>query len=311
MKNELLLLASPPEFLLGPLSQGYVCHPAWTAENLAQALEQASGRIRGIVMAGGTVVPPALLEKLPALEILAVNGVGYDGVPLEVCRARGLRVTNTPDVLTDDVADIALSLVLMTSRGLVRANRDLHAGRWADGFGRLTHAVGGKKAGIVGLGRIGKAIARRLEACGMEIGYQGRTRQEVAFQFFDSLPALAEWSDFLVIACPGGAATRHLIDASILAALGTKGTLINISRGSVVDEEALISALENGVIAGAGLDVYEHEPHVPEALLKRDEVVLLPHVGSATRETRGAMAQLVIDNLAAHFAGRPLLTPVL
>lgn len=310
MKNELLLLASPPDFLLGPLREGYVCHPAWTAENLAQALEQASGHIRGIVMAGGTVVPPALLEKLPSLEILAVNGVGYDGVPLEVCRARGLRVTNTPDVLTDDVADIALSLVLMTSRALVRANRDLHAGRWADGFGRLTHAVGGKKAGIVGLGRIGKAIARRLEACGMEIGYHGRSRQEVPFQFFDSLSGLAEWTDFLVLACPGGAGTRHLINAAILSALGRKGTLINISRGSVVDEQALIAALENGVIAGAGLDVYEHEPQVPEALLKRDDVVLLPHVGSATRETRGAMAQLVIDNLAAHFAGRPLLTPV-
>lgn len=310
MSTALLVLAQPPDFLLAPLQETFVCHVGWTADKLEQALEQHGGTIRGIVMAGGTVVPPSLLERLPALEIISVNGVGYDGVPLALCRERGVKVTNTPDVLTEDVADIALALVLMTFRGLVRANRALHEDRWADGFGTLTRALAGKRAGIVGLGRIGKAIARRLEACGMEVAYHGRTRQEVELRWFESLSALATWADSLIIACPGGPATRHLINGEVLTALGASGILINVSRGSVVDEAALIQALESGHIAGAGLDVYENEPHVPESLRSRDDVVLLPHVGSATRETRGAMAQLVLDNLRAHFSGQPLLTEV-
>jgi len=310
MSQSLLLLAPPPDFLLGPLRDRYECLSGWTAEMLEDALKDHAGSIRGIVMAGGTVVPPDLLARLSALEIIAVNGVGYDGVPLPLCIERGVKVTNTPDVLTEDVADIALALVLMTFRGLVKANRALHADRWAEGFGTLTRAVGGKRAGIVGLGRIGKAIARRLQACGMEVAYHGRTRQEVDLGWFDSLSALAAWSDSLIVCCPGGPATRHLIHADILTALGTQGILINVSRGSVVNEQALIRALEQGVIAGAGLDVFENEPHVPEALRQQANVVLLPHVGSATRETRGAMAQLVLDNLAAHFSGRPLLTEV-
>lgn len=261
-------------------------------------------------MTGGTVVQPELLDRLPALEIIAINGVGYDGVPLPLCRERGVKVTNTPDVLTEDVADIALALVLMTFRGLVNANRALHVDRWAEGSNTLTRAVGGKRAGIVGLGRIGKAVARRLQACGMEVAYHGRTRQEVDLSWFESLSSLAAWSDALMICCPGGADTRHLVGADVLSALGEKGILVNVARGSVVDEQALILALERGIIAGAGLDVFENEPHVPDALKLMSNVVLLPHVGSATRETRGAMAQLVLDNLAAHFSGRPLLTEV-
>lgn len=310
-KVDVLVLAPLPEFLMKPLNEAYRVHMGRNAEELEASLEKAGPSVRAIVMAGGTVVPESLLSRLPSLEIMSVNGVGYDGVPLNACKARGVRVTNTPDVLTDDVADIALALVLMTSRSLIRANRDLHANRWAEGTSRLTQKVGGKKAGIVGLGRIGKAIARRLQACGMEVAYTGRSRQaEAGLEYFPELFALAAWSDFLIVACPGGPATRHLINADVLEKLGSGGILINVSRGSVVDEQALIDSLEAGTVAGAGLDVFEHEPAVPEALSSRDDVVLLPHVGSATRETRGAMGQLVLDNLEAHFTGRPLLTPV-
>jgi hydroxypyruvate reductase len=310
MHPTLLLLAPVSEFLIRALEESFTCRPGWTSDQLEHTLKEHAADIRGIVMGGGTVVSLELLDRLPALEILAVNGVGYDGVPLAACRQRGLKVTNTPGVLTEDVADIALALVLMTFRGLIRANRALHAGRWADGFGTLTRALAGKRVGILGLGHIGKAIARRLVACGMEVGYHGRSRQQVEWTWFDSLSALAHWSDSLIVACPGGPMTQHLVNEHILRCLGPTGVLINIARGSVVDEAALIRMLEQGCIAGAGLDVYEDEPTVPEPLLKREDVVLLPHVGSATRETREAMARLVADNLHAHFDGQPLLTPV-
>jgi lactate dehydrogenase-like 2-hydroxyacid dehydrogenase len=258
------------------------------------------------------VYEESVLERLPALEIIAVHGVGYNGVPLDYCRKRGLRVTNTPDVLTEDVADIALALVLMTSRGLVAANRFLHAGEWRHGQFKLTMKPDGKRAGIFGLGRIGKAIAWRLAQLEMEIGYHGRTLQEdVPFDYFEELTELAEWCDFLIVACPGGPATQHAVNAEVLAALGPKGTLINVARGTVVDEPALVQALEGGVIRGAGLDVFENEPDVPSPLLSMENVVLLPHVGSGTVETRRAMADLLIRNLEAHFAGGPLPSAVL
>jgi len=237
--------------------------------------------------------------------------VGYDGVPIPWCKERGIRVTNTPDVLTDDVADIAVALVLMTSRCLVESNRHLHEGKWLKGAFPLAHALRGKVAGILGLGRIGKAIAQRLEAHGMKIAYHGRKPQNVPWSYFDDLKALAAESDFLIVACPGGPETLKIVNAEVLSALGPEGTLINIARGSVVDESALIAALETGGIRTAGLDVFEDEPRVPAALMSCERAVLLPHVGSATHETRRAMASLVLDNLAAHFAGRELVTPVI
>jgi lactate dehydrogenase-like 2-hydroxyacid dehydrogenase len=311
MPADILLIAPLPDFITAPLAQLYTVHDYHHAADKAGMLAEVGSRITGIVCAGGSVVGAALADQLPSLQIIAANGVGYDGIALDYCRARGIAVTNTPDVLTDDVADIALALVLMTSRGLVAANRALHADDWGKGANTLTTKVAGRRAGIVGLGRIGKAIAARLTVCGMEIGYHGRAVQsEVPYAFFAELLELARWCDCLVVACPGGAATRHLINAEVLAALGTAGTLINIARGSIVDEVALIEALEQGVIKTAGLDVFEHEPAVPARLLAMPQVVLLPHIGSATRETRGAMGQLVLDNLAAHYAGRALLTRV-
>ena len=309
-KPHLLILAPLAEFLMLELTNHYHCHFGRTADELEAALAETGDVIRGVVGNGGSVVTDNLLARLPAAKIVAINGVGYDGVDVKACAERGVRVTNTPDVLTDDVADLAVALVLMTSRQLVLANRDLHSGKWTEGTNRLTHKASGKRAGIVGLGRIGKAIARRLAAFDMQVGYFGRHRQDVEHRYFGDLAELAVWCDFLIVACPGGPQTFHLITAEVLAALGSTGILVNVARGPVVDEQALIGALESGSIRGAGLDVFENEPHVPEALLTRSDVVLLPHVGSATSETRGAMAQLVLDNLEAHFQGRPLLTAV-
>ncbi len=310
MKNELLILAPLPDFLMEPLRTAHVCHDYSHTQDKEALLATVGDRIRGIVMSGGFGSPVALLERLPNLQIISVFGVGYDGVPVDWCRAHGIRVTNTPDVLTEDVADTACALVLMTSRRLIAANRYLHAGAWQKGPFPLAQALRGKLAGIVGLGRIGKAIARRLEAHGMRVAYHSRTRQELPWDYFESLIELARASDFLIVACPGGAATKHLINKEVLAALGANGTLINISRGSVVDEVALVAALQHGTIRGAGLDVFENEPQVPQALMDCENAVLLPHLGSGTHETRRAMAALVVDNLAAHFTGAPLMTPV-
>jgi hydroxypyruvate reductase len=308
---EILLLAPLPDFLLRPLQDAHTCHDYFHSADREALIAETGPRVRGIAMAGHSVAPVDLLERLPALEIISVFGVGYDGVPLDHCRGRGIRVTNTPDVLTDDVADIASALVLMTSRRLVEANRFLHAGDWERGAFPLAHAVRGKVAGILGLGRIGKAIAKRLAAHGMRIAYHGRAVQaDVAYAYHATLAGLAAASDFLIVACPGGPETRHLVNAEVLAALGPEGTLINIARGSVVDEAALIAALQAGAIRSAGLDVFANEPHVPPALAEMPQVVMLPHVGSGTWETRREMARLCVENLAAHFSGQPLLTPV-
>lgn len=311
MKPLILLLAPLPDFLLEPLRDAGTCLDGWLAPEREQALDSHAAEIRAIAMAGGSCAPVDLLDRLPALEIISVFGVGYDGVPVDYCRRRGIRVTNTPDVLTDDVADIALALVLMTSRQLGAAERFVRAGAWEQAPFPLTHCLHGKTAGIYGLGRIGKAIARRLEASGMRIAYHGRHEQaDVPWSYCATLSDLALTSDFLIVACPGGEATRHTVDAQVLERLGPHGTLINIARGSVVDEDALVDALSHGIIRSAGLDVFRNEPAVPAALLEMEQVVLLPHVGSGTHETRAAMARLCVGNLDAHFKGEKLLTPV-
>lgn len=296
--STLFLPVPLPAFLVDPLRASHTI------------TDVASADVRGMVVPGGFTVHESLLTSLTGLEIISVFGVGYDGVPITLCEQRGIRVTNTPDVLTEDVADIATALVLMTSRRLSSAERFTRAGSWPEGAYPLAHALRGKTAGILGLGRIGKAIAHRLSAHGIKIAYHGRQAQPVEHRYCSSLIELANTSDFLIVACPGGGGTRHLINAEVLNALGRDGTLINIARGSVVDESALIEALNTRAIRAAGLDVFENEPHVPAELISSDHVVILPHVGSATHETRGAMAQLVIDNLSAHFAKKPLLTPV-
>ena len=268
-------------------------------------------RIRAIAASGESRVSREMLAQLPALELISVFGVGYDGIDAVAARERGVEVTHTPDVLNDEVADLAIALVLAVARRIPQADRYVREGRWRAGPAPLARKVSGARLGIVGLGRIGKAIAKRAEAFDMSIAYTARTaRPDAGYRYLPSAAALAAEVDFLVVITPGGAGTRKLIDASVLAALGPRGYLVNVARGSVVDEAALVQALQNGTIAGAGLDVFEQEPNVPAALCALDNVVLTPHIGSATHETRQAMSDLAFGNLEAHFAGRPLLTPV-
>ena len=308
MPPHVLVTAPLPPFLYDPLKADYRCHDYYQSSHKPGLLAAEGARIRGLVQGGGTVTPTTLLDQLPKLEIISVFGVGYDGVPVAYCRSRGIKVTNTPDVLTDDVADVALALILMTGRGFVRLNRFVQAREWEKRGPDLTTKLGGRKVGILGLGRIGKAIAQRVATMGMKVSYTGRKRQDVPYEYVPDLKALAAAADFLVVACPGGEGTRNMVDAGVLAALGKKGTLINIARGSIVDEPALVAALASGAIKGAGLDVFADEPRIPEALFALDNVVLLPHVGSATRETRQAMGDLCKANLDAWFAGKGVLT---
>ena len=264
MKTDLLITAPLPDFLRQPLEAAYTCHDYQNAADKAALLKEVGPRIRGLVQGGGTVTPVELLAQLPKLEIISVFGVGYDGVPVAYCKQRGIKVGHTPDVLTDDVADVALALTLMLARQFHLANRHVHAGEWLKRNPALSTSLTGKRAGILGLGRIGKAIARRLEACGMKIAYHGRKPQDVPYTYYPTLSELAKNSDFLIVASPGGAETKNMVDANVLAALGPNGRIVNIARGSIIDEPALIEALKSGKIGGAGLDVFANEPKVPE-----------------------------------------------
>ena len=305
---DLLVTAPLPPFLSDPLKAHYRCHDYLQAGDKAALLNQLGQRIRGLVQGGGTQTPTSLLDALPKLELISVFGVGYDGVPVAYCKERGITVTNTPDVLTDDVADVALGLILMAGRGFGAAERYVRAGDWGKRAFPLATKLAGRKVGILGLGRIGKAIAQRVSAMGMKVAYTGRKPQPVPHEYVPSLKGLAAAADFLVVACPGGESTKNIVNAEVLGALGKKGTLINIARGSIVDEPALVAALKSGTIKGAGLDVFADEPHIPADLLAMENVVLLPHVGSATRETRQAMGDLCKANLDAYFSGKNVLT---
>lgn len=281
-------------------------------EGDAAAFAALAPTIRGLAASGDSRVGADLIARLPALEIIAVMGVGYDGIDVAAAKARGIVVTHTPDVLNDDVADLAIGLMLSAARQLPAADRWVREGRWeAQGAMPLARKVSGARLGIVGIGRIGQAIAQRAAAFGMQIAYTARSaRPELAYRFVPDVKALAAESDYLVVITPGGAGTRHLVDAEVLRALGSKGILVNVARGSVVDESALCDALEQGVLGGAALDVFADEPRVPGRLKALPHVVLAPHIGSATTATRQAMAALACANLEAHFAGRTLPTPV-
>jgi lactate dehydrogenase-like 2-hydroxyacid dehydrogenase len=275
------------------------------------AFAAAAPGIRAIAASGDSTVSADLIAALPALEIISVMGVGYDGVDVAAAMARGVVVTHTPGVLNDDVADLAIGLMLCAARQLPAADRHVREGRWPAGNLPLARKLSGARLGLVGMGRIGQAIAQRALAFGMSVAYHARhARPGLPYAYHPTAVGLAAEVDFLVAITPGGAGTRKLIDATVLRALGPKGILVNVARGSVVDEAALIEALEQGVIGGAGLDVFENEPQVPERLRAMPHVVLSPHIGSGTAQTRQAMADLAVANLREHFAGRPLPTPV-
>ena len=315
MKPEVLVYAaSQSASVMAQLEQYFDCHHLWQqpADGRAAWLEGVAGCVRAVLTTGSIGITAAQLAQLPKVEIVAVNGIGTDAVDLDAARARGVKVTNTPGVLTDDVADLALTLLLSAARRLPALDFYVRTGAWESGKPLApARALRGKVCGIYGFGRIGQAIALRAQAFGMRVQYfQPRSKEGVTVPRAESLLALAEASDYLVVAAPGSPATRHTVDAAVLAVLGPQGTLVNIARGSLVDEEALITALRDRTLGMAALDVFADEPRVPAALRELDNVVLTPHVGSLTVETRHAMGQLVVDNLRAHFAGQPLLTPV-
>ncbi|MDM0040826.1 2-hydroxyacid dehydrogenase [Variovorax sp. J22G21] len=309
-KAEVLAVAPLMPFLMESLRAEYTVHDRIHVSDPA-AFAAVAPRIRAVVANGEAKVPRELMAQLPALEMISVFGVGYDGVDVPAAHERGVPVTNTPEVLNDDVADLALGLLLSIARRIPQADRFVREGEWTKGPFTLSRKVTGARLGIVGMGRIGQAIAHRALAFQMDVSYTARSpRANVPYTYYPDAAALAAAVDFLVVITPGGAATRGMIDAKVLQALGPQGYLVNVARGSVVDQPALVAALQNGVIAGAALDVFVDEPNVPAELRNMPNVVLTPHVGSGTRQTREAMAMLTFNNLRAHFAGQPLLTPV-
>jgi lactate dehydrogenase-like 2-hydroxyacid dehydrogenase len=306
-----------PEAIFAPtrrlLEAAFTVHALHEAADPDALLAEAGPRIRAIARGNHRLIDRALMAKLPGLEIVAVFGAGYDGIDLDYARERGIVVTHTPGVLDEEVADYAIGLMVMTIREFPAAMRYLRDGTWkAKGpFPQVANSLRDRTVGIVGLGRIGRAIARRLEAMQVPVVYHARHRRaDAPYRYFADLLALAEAVDTLVIAVPGGEATRGLIDADVLKALGPRGMVFNIGRGSSIDEKALIAALESRRIAGAGLDVYASEPDIDPAFLALDNVVLLPHAGSATVQTHGAMGQLLVDNLKNWFEHKQPLTPV-
>ena len=309
MKLNVLKQASLPDALTAELARRY--HLVELTALTDADFRALAGTFTVLITNGEATVTRELIASLPALELIAVFGVGYDGVDVQAAAEHQVRVSHTPGVLTDDVADLALGLMLATSRQIVAAHKFIEAGEWAAGGFPWTQKVSGSRVGIVGMGRIGQAIARRCAGFAMQIAYHDRKRlPALNYAWREDLLTLAAESDFLVICTPGTAANQGLINQPVLAALGEKGILINISRGSVIDEPALVAALESGIIAGAGLDVFSHEPAVPAGLLQRSNVVVTPHMASATWSTRAAMAQLVLDNVACWAEKKALVTPV-
>ncbi|KAL5697504.1 Glyoxylate/hydroxypyruvate/pyruvate reductase 2kgr [Ranunculus cassubicifolius] len=276
-----------------------------------QFLQENSNSIRAVVGNATVGASHEVIDSLPKLEIISSFSVGLDKIDLVKCKEKGIRVTNTPDVLTEDVADLAIALILSTLRRICESDRYVRKGLWKKGDFKLSTKFTGKSVGIIGLGRIGTAIATRAEAFNCPISYFSRSEKpNTNYKYYPTVLDLAANVQILVVACPLTEETRHIVDRKVIDAIGPKGVIINIGRGPHIDEPELVSALVEGRLGGAGLDVFENEPQVPEELFELDNVVLLPHVGSGTWETRKAMADLVIANLEAHFLNKPLLTPV-
>ncbi len=310
-RPSLLMMGAYPSWDLEALEVAYSVAKLWESSDPGALIAGPAARARGVATRGDLGLPRGLMDALPLLEIIACYGVGTDAIDLVEARRRGIRVTNTPDVLTEDVADLAFGLMLATSRRMVEADRFVRNGAWTTTAWPLTARLHGKRLGIAGLGRIGEAVARRGAAFGMPIHYFSRGKKPGSpYQFHPSLTELAASCDILVATMAGGAGTAKIINQSVFEALGPSGLFINVARGSVVDEEALIEALKAEKIAGAGLDVFLNEPSIDPRFLNLPNTVLQPHQGSGTLDTRRAMGQLVRDNLSAHFSGRPLLTPV-
>lgn len=308
MSQEIMQVSNLPVFMMNALQEGdYIVHDHAHIKDPA-----ALSKVTALVgMARDAKVDRNLLTMLPHVKLIAICGVGYDGIDVEAAKEKNIVVTHTPGVLTNDVADLAFGLLLALGRRIPQADRFLRNGDWVSDAFPMTHQVSGARIGIVGLGRIGRAIAKRAEGFDMRISYTGRElKSDVPYVFYSSVEALAAQVDYLVIAVPGGESTKNLINAAVFQALGSKGYLINIARGSVVDQPALIQALKDKTIAGAGLDVFWDEPKVDSELRRLNNVVITPHIASATEETRRAMVELTLANLHAFYQNQPVLTPV-
>ena len=294
-------------------SDQFVLHHFETTHDLERLTPEVAAKVRGMAITYNTVRADArTLARFPKLEIVSSFGVGYDHVDAAYAREHNIMVTNTPDVLTEEVADIAMGLLIATLREFIKADRYLRSGLWqTQQFPLSVGSLRDRKVGMVGMGRIGQAIARRLDASKVPVVYHSRKPADgVAYKHYPDLMEMAKAVDTLVVIVPGGAGTTKMVNADVMKALGPRGVIINVARGTVVDEQALIAALKSGTILAAGLDVFEKEPNVPDELKAMQNVVLLPHIGSASVVTRNAMDQLVVDNLKAWFAGKPPLTPV-
>ncbi|MDE3122829.1 MAG: 2-hydroxyacid dehydrogenase [Paracoccaceae bacterium] len=313
-KVELLQMGPYPDWDQNPLDEAFVMHRYFEAADKAAFLAEVGPRVRGIATRGELGANATVIAACPNLEVISVYGVGFDAVDLNACRPRGIRVTNTPDVLTKDVADLGVAMMLAQSRGIIGAETWVRDGSWASkGLYPLKRRVWGRRVGVLGLGRIGYEVARRLAGFDMDIAYSDVAPKDYAadWTFVADPVALAERSDFLFVTLAASADTRHIVGRKVIEALGPEGMLINISRASNIDEEALLAALESGALGSAALDVFEGEPKLNPRFLALDNVMLQPHHASGTVETRKAMGKLMRDNLTAHFAGQPLLTPVL
>lgn len=309
-KPDILVLSPWYHVAMAELDRHFTVHKLWETDDRDALL--ASLKDRCVGLAGSKTCDAATMDALPRVRVIAHCGVGYDGVDVAAATARGIKVSNTPAVLSDDVADFAIALTLATLRRIPQGDRYVREGRWErEGDMPLARRMWGRKVGILGMGRIGSEIARRCEAFKMDIAYHSRSRKDVPYRYCASLVAMANEVDILIAIVPGGAATRHLVDSEVLSALGPSGVFINVARGSVADETALIAALRDGRLGAAGLDVFADEPRVPRELKEMPEnVVLQPHQASATHETRLAMGRLVLENLLAGVADEPLVTPV-
>ncbi|MBV8466175.1 MAG: 2-hydroxyacid dehydrogenase [Burkholderiales bacterium] len=308
-KPTILLTGRVQSSLMGPLDKEFDVVRLWEAKDRRSALAAVADKVEVVVTTAMYGATADLIAALPRLRLIASFGVGYDTIDVAAAHARGIAVTTTPDVLNECVADLALALLLDITRRVSQADRFVRAGLWAKERFIYGTKLGGKTCGILGLGAIGLEIAKRATAFGMHVAYCNRKpRPDVDYRYINTVAELAHVSDFMILAVPGGADTHHIVDRAILAALGPKGFIINIARGAVIDEAVLVEMLERGEIAGAALDVFEHEPRVPDALFKLDNVVLTPHIASATHETRQAMGDLVLDNVRALLAGQPLPT---
>ncbi len=308
--KNILIMSLFPQKVISHFDETFNTFKLYEQEDKERYLEDISEQIDGIAVMGPTVVSAKIINTLPNLKIIGNFGVGFDAIDIKKATEANVKVTNTPNVLNDEVADTAVALTLCVYRNIIDANQFLLNKLWLKSEFPLSRKFSGTKFGILGMGRIGSAIAKRIQCFDCEISYHSRNKKDVNYKYFQTLEDLAEHVDTLCIITPGGEETKHLVNKNILEKLGKNGVLINIARGSVVDQEALVEALKNGIISAAGLDVFDNEPNVPEDLMKLNNVVLLPHVGSATVETRYAMGKMVYDNIVAFFNNEKLLSPV-